>query len=104
MIADGSELFIMLGTDKPEPIKKGEVIYRDDKEVLCRSWNYRECEKTKITPSTKNVCLVLEGLEHTNTDELHAAISNLKELLQKYCQGSYQEFFLDKNLVEAPLK
>jgi lysyl-tRNA synthetase class 2 len=80
------------------------VIYRDDKEVLCRSWNYRECEKTKITPSTKNVCLVLEGLEHTNKDELHAAISNLKELLQKYCQGSYQEFFLDRNLVEAPLK
>lgn len=103
-IADGSELFIMLGTDKPEPIKKGEVIYRDDKEVLCRSWNYRECEKTKITPATKNVCLVLEGLEHTNIDELHAAISTLKQLLQKYCQGSYQEFFLDKNLVEASLK
>ncbi len=103
-VADGSELFIMLGTDKPEPIKKGEVIYRDDKEVLCRSWNYRECEKTKITPATQNVCIVLEGLEHTNTDELHAAISNLKQLLQKYCQGSYQEFFLDKNLVEAPLK
>ncbi|HEY5236066.1 MAG TPA: amino acid--tRNA ligase-related protein, partial [Rhabdochlamydiaceae bacterium] len=103
-VADGSELFVMLGTDKPEPIKKGEVIYRDDKEVLCRSWNYRECEKTKITPATKNVCLVLEGLEHTKTDELHVAISNLKQLLQKYCQGSYQEFFLDTDLVEAPLK
>jgi len=103
-IADGSELFIMLGTDKPEPIKKGEVVYRDDKEVLCRSWNYRECEKTKITPATKNVCLVLEGLEQTKTDELHAAISTLKQLLQQYCHGSYQELFLDKNVIEAPLK
>jgi lysyl-tRNA synthetase class 2 len=103
-VANGSELFIMLGTDKPEPIKKGEVIYRDDKEVLCRSWNYRECEKTKITPATKNVCLVLEGLEHTSTEELHAAISRLKTFLEKYCQGSYQEFFLNKDNIEAPLK
>ena len=103
-IADGSELFIMLGTDKPEPIKKGEVIYRDDKEVLCRSWNYRECEKTKITPSTKNVCLVLEGLEHTKTDELHAAIAHLKQLLHQYCQGSYQEYFLNREITEASLR
>ncbi len=93
----------MLGTDKPEPIKKGEVIYRDDKEVLCRSWNYRECEKTKITPATKNVCLVLEGLEHTASEETHQAIAELKHLLQKYCHGSYQEFFLDKNTLEAAL-
>ncbi len=103
-VADGTELFIMLGTDKPEPIKKGEVIYRDDKEVLCRSWNYRECEKTKITPSTQNVCLVLEGLEHTSTDELHSAISTLKKILEQYCGGSYREFFLNKETIEAPLK
>lgn len=102
-VADGSELFIMLGTDKPEPIKKGEVIYRDDKEVLCRSWNYRECDKTKITPGTTNVCLVLEGLEHTSSDELHQAIHELKQLLQHYCQGSYEEHFLDKTQLEAPL-
>jgi lysyl-tRNA synthetase class 2 len=103
-VADGSELFIMLGADKPEPIKKGEVIYRDDKEVLCRSWNYRECQKTSIMPTTRNVCLMLEGLEHTTMHELQTAISNLKELLQKYCGGSYQEFFLNKDCVEALLK
>lgn len=103
-VADGSELFVMLGTDKPEPIKKGEVVYRDDKEVLCRSWNYRECEKTKITENTKNVCLVLEGLEHASSEEINAAISELKHLLQKYCHGTYMEFFLDKKTIEAPLK
>jgi lysyl-tRNA synthetase class 2 len=101
--AAGTERFIMLGTDKPEPIKKGEVIYRDDKEVTCRSWNYRECEKTKITPQTRNVCLVLEGLEHTSAQEIHAAIHELKALLEKYCPGTYQEHFLDKNILDAAL-
>ncbi len=103
-VADGTEHFVMLGTDKPEPIKKGEVIYRDDKEVTCRSWNYRECEKTKITENTQNVCLVLEGLEHTTSEELHAGIAELKALLTKYCPGSYQEHFLDKNQVDVILK
>lgn len=103
-LADGTEKFIMLGTDKPEPIKKGEVIYRDDKEVTCRSWNYRECEKTKITPSTHHVCLILEGLEQTSADEIKAGILELKSLLSKYCSGSYQEYFLDKNRLDVILK
>lgn len=102
-VADGSEKFIMLGSDKPEPIKKGEVVYRDSDEVLCRSWNYRECEKTKITPDTHDVCLVLEGLEHTSHEELEQAIHQLKALLEKYCQGTYEVFFLDKSRSKAKL-
>jgi DNA/RNA-binding domain of Phe-tRNA-synthetase-like protein len=102
-IADGTERFVMLGTDKPEPIKKGEVVYRDDKEVLCRSWNYRECDKTKITPQTQNVSLILEGLEHTTPQEIHEALSELQHLLKQYCQGSYRETLLDKNNLETSL-
>jgi lysyl-tRNA synthetase class 2 len=101
--ADGTEQFIMLGSDKPEPIKKGEVIYRDQKEVTCRSWNYRECEKTKITTNTRHVCLILEGLEHTAASEIRAAIGELKALLTKYCPGSYQEHFLDKDHFDIKL-
>lgn len=31
-------------------------------EVLCRRWNWRECEKTKMTEQTRDVLLVSEGL------------------------------------------
>lgn len=93
-IADGSERFIMLGATAPEEIKKGEIVYRDDKDVLCRGWNYRQCDKSKITKETKNVCIVLEGLEHTTKEEIEKAIAELKKLLSTYCQGSYQELFL----------
>ncbi len=103
-VADGSEKFLMLGSDKLEPMKKGEVVYRDDEEVLCRSWNYRECEKTKITPETQDVCLVLEGLEHTTQHEIEQAIQELKSLLEKYCGGCCQTFFLDKNHSRVPLE
>ncbi|KKL84027.1 hypothetical protein LCGC14_1968860 [marine sediment metagenome] len=100
-IADGTERFIMLGSDKPEEIKKGEVIYRDDREVLCRAWNYRECDKSKITTNTKNVCLVVEGLEHTSEEEVLKGLSRLKELLVPLCKGTFQEFLLHKNNLEA---
>lgn len=100
-IADGTERFVMLGADEPEEIKKGEVIYRDDREVLCRSWNYRECEKSKITEKTKNVCLVLEGLEHTSNEEISQALFALKALVGSFCGGICQEFFLDKDQLEA---
>ena len=79
------------------------MIYKDQKEVTCRSWNYRECEKTKITPNTRHVCLILEGLEHTSAEEIRAAISELKSLLIKYCPGTYQEHFLDKDHLDVKL-
>ncbi len=89
-IADGTEHFVLLGSEAPEKIVKGEVVYRDDKEVLCRSWNYRECEKSKITAQTQNVCLVIEGLSHTTKEEISSACTELKELLNTYCKGAIQ--------------
>ena len=102
-LADGSERFVMLGTDTHTEIKAGEVIYCDEKEVLCRAWNYRECEKSKITETTQNACLVIEGLEHTSQEEIMQALSELKQLLSIYCNGTFQEFYLDKDYLGATL-
>jgi len=99
-VADGSEKFVMLG-DKTETIKKGEIVYRDDKEVLCRSWNYRESEKSKITEKTKSMCLVVEGLEHTSREAIERALGDLREMLQTHCGGRYETFFLDCENPEA---
>ncbi len=60
--ADGTEKFVPLNGTEVENPKEGEVIYQDDKDVLCRRWNWRECDKTKMMGETKNVSLVVEGL------------------------------------------
>jgi DNA/RNA-binding domain of Phe-tRNA-synthetase-like protein len=100
-VANGSEHFVMLGTEVPEKIKEGEIIYRDEREVLCRSWNYRECEKTKITKDTKNICLVIEGLDHAINEEIKHALSELRNLLAAHCKGVFQEFFLNRDFSEV---
>ena len=40
-IADGAEIFIPLNSEEVEHPEKGEVIYKDHRNVLCRRWNWR---------------------------------------------------------------
>nr|NGX37172.1 Lysine--tRNA ligase [Chlamydiota bacterium] len=94
-IAKGDEPFLAIGADEPETALKGEVIYHDDKEVTCKAWNWRECDKTKITAETKNAALVIEGLEHTSLGEIAKALKELKALIEKYCGGAFEMYLLD---------
>jgi len=103
-VAEGTESFTMLGASEKELVKKGEVIYRDDKEVLCRAWNYRECEKSKITEDTKNVALILEGLENTDQGELVRALKELRNLIEEHLGGECEEYLLDKHDLEVSEK
>jgi len=95
-IAQGSEQFTMLGGKESETVEAGEVIYRDDKEVLCRRWNWRECDKSKMAETTKNVCIVLEGLSNTSEKELKIALEELQQDVQKVCGGKSEMYVLNK--------
>ncbi len=96
-VAQGNELFTGFHSEQSETARVGEVIYKDDKEVLCRRWNWRECAKTMMTKDTKNVCIVLEGLQSTTNLELSAAISELQHVLSTYCCGTHKQVIVDKN-------
>lgn len=93
--ACGKEPFTPLNSLETEAVKEGEVIYMDEKEVLCRRWNWRECDKTKMTPETKNAVLVLEGLPPVRRKDIELAVENLSVLVRKFCGGETQELFLD---------
>jgi len=93
-MAEGTETFHMLGAEEAITVEKGEVIYRDDDEVLTRAWNYRECEKSKITPESTNVNLVIEGLEHTTRAEMKQALQEMKALVQQFTGGTIEEHIL----------
>ncbi len=94
-IAKGDEPFVALGGGEPEIALAGEVIYRDDKEITCKVWNWRECDKTKLTSQTKNAALVIEGLEHAHLSEVAHALKELKELIERYCGGTFEMYLLD---------
>lgn len=98
--ACGDELFTPLNSLESEKVKEGEVIYVDKKEVLCRRWNWRECDKTKLTPETQNAGLVLEGLPPVRQKDIESGAEDLSVLVRKLCGGEARKFFLDINQQE----
>jgi len=95
--ATGAEPFIRLNSDGVDHPKEGEVVYVDDKEVLCRRWNWRECDKSKMMPETKNVTLIAEGLSAFSKEEIETIVKELASLVEKYCGGKTQTFVLNEN-------
>ncbi len=101
--ARGGEPFVALNSKEVERAKQGEVVYIDSKEVLCRRWNWRECEKTKMTEETKDVILVAEGLPPVTVKDMEVIIQELRQLIQRYCGGEPGVFILNQERTEIEL-
>jgi DNA/RNA-binding domain of Phe-tRNA-synthetase-like protein len=78
--ASGGEYFVALGAQEAEPPQVGEVIYRDDAGVICRCWNWREADRTKLTPATTDAFLCIEALPPSGEPQLRAACAALAAL------------------------
>jgi len=101
--AKGDESFVQLNSEETKNPKEGEVVYVDDKEVLCRRWNWRECNKSKMTEDTKNVALVVEGLAPFTKEEIETILKELSELVQKYCGGEIKTYILNESNHEVEI-
>jgi len=87
-LAAGGEHFVPLGAQEPEPPQPGEVIYRDDVGVICRCWNWREADRTKLTPATTDAFLCIEALPPSGAPQLCAACTDLAVLVQTHLGAS----------------
>jgi DNA/RNA-binding domain of Phe-tRNA-synthetase-like protein len=76
----------------------GEIIYvnRRSKRVLCRRWNWRNADFSKITPDTRNLAINVDGMiPSISREELEEAAQELKQLLNRYCGGTIFIHYLD---------
>ncbi|HEU4913616.1 MAG TPA: phenylalanine--tRNA ligase beta subunit-related protein [Actinomycetes bacterium] len=81
--ADGSETFETTAAGAPavEHPEVGEVVWRDDKGVTCRRWNWRQCARTRITAETRSALFILDALDPLTDDAVHAAADALTDAL-----------------------
>ena len=96
-VATGEERFVPLNGIETVAPKPGEIIYRDDEDVLCRRWNWRECDKSKMTEVSTNLCLVVEGLPPFTVDDVGLIASELAETIEAFCGGRTAVHILDRN-------
>ena len=76
--------------------KKGKVVYAAGDEVLCRRWNWRESEATKLTEATRDAFLVIDALAPLTKDDVEGATRDLAELVSGECGAKTTAFLLDE--------
>lgn len=91
----------LLGDEKEEAPVNGEVIYKDDIATICRRWNWREAERTKLTDTTKNCILVVESLSEDGKQKIADALGELQSLVTRMCGGTSSIQILDKSNPET---
>jgi DNA/RNA-binding domain of Phe-tRNA-synthetase-like protein len=95
--AEGNELFVPLGSSENDPPLKGEVIYKDDEGAICRCWNWREADRTKLTEETKNAFLCIECIDENRMDEFKAAVEELAQMVGEYLGGEQKVHFVESD-------
>ncbi|MCH4889826.1 hypothetical protein EZV73_19740 [Acidaminobacter sp. JC074] len=94
-LADGNESFTTIGSDINEPPEKDEIVYKDDLGCLCRRWNWREADRTKLTDQTQDAIIVFEVLSKAYRPILIKAMSHFEELAKSYLNASTRAKILE---------
>ena len=64
-----------------EHVAAGEVVWRDDRGVTCRRWNWRQGRRTQLTEDSTCAFFVFDRLDGLTVGELHDAADELSSLL-----------------------
>lgn len=118
---NGDEEYFAIFSDTNEPPDKGEVAWVDAKGVTCRKWNWRQCDRTKITPETKEGYFIIDGLSAVSNQQsankstmpkaesrqLNAQIKNAAnefiQLAEKYLRAKGEIHWITKDNQEAEI-
>jgi DNA/RNA-binding domain of Phe-tRNA-synthetase-like protein len=94
----------LLGEKEARPPRAGEIMYKDDAGAICRRWNWKEADRTKLTLETKHAFLVIEALPPVPREVVETAIRELADLVKQYCGGALSTAFLDRGNRQVRLR
>jgi DNA/RNA-binding domain of Phe-tRNA-synthetase-like protein len=94
---------MLLGEREARAPKPGEIIYKDANGAICRRWNWKEAERSKLTEETTNALLVLEAIPPIAPAELDGASAALSRMVLERCGGTVTQLALDRERHEVSL-
>lgn len=101
--AAGGESFRTIGAEADDPPPAGEVIYADGAGAICRCFNWREADRTRLTEATTDALLVIESLGSHQPDQLEAALAELATLIAEHLGGQTHSLVLSRDEPVAEL-
>jgi len=89
VLARGDEGFdtVRAGAPAIEQPNAGEVVWRDDRGVTCRRWNWRQCKRTALSRESRNLWFIIDRLPPMPLAELDRAGQELAEGLAHLSPG-----------------
>ncbi len=102
-LANGGEKFLPLGSKQWETVPSGEVVYKDEQEVLTRRWVWRQCEKDKVTHSSRQVFIPIDVLAEIGREKLVEVIADFTALIPRYLSASTSHHILDRDNQEVTI-
>jgi DNA/RNA-binding domain of Phe-tRNA-synthetase-like protein len=100
--AKKNEEFFAIGSSQAEKTKNEEVVYADPEKITCRYWNYKDCDQTKITESTKEFLFMLD-IAPDVPDNLDEAMAMLQSVVRELGASEIGIAVLDKEKREVEL-
>lgn len=93
-LAAGDENWLPLGGKEPSRPEPGEAVYVDQQQVLCRRWNWRQGDGTKVLPSTRNVLINVDCLPPVDGEEAETLVLELRDVVERFCGGTVRHFLI----------
>jgi DNA/RNA-binding domain of Phe-tRNA-synthetase-like protein len=77
--------FIPLGdtAGRNDPPKPGEVVYADQRHVLCRRWNWYQDDRTATSADTRNAVITIQSIAGAGEHAVEDAAAALAEGLER---------------------
>jgi DNA/RNA-binding domain of Phe-tRNA-synthetase-like protein len=101
--AEGWEPFTPMGGGETVTVPKGELVYRDRREVLTRNWVWRQCEKDKATEKTRNIFIPMDVLGEVGKEVAGTIIEDLSSLIPRFLGGTIFSATLTREDASFPL-
>lgn len=93
--SEGSEEYTDLGGDTAEHPLPGEVIFADEAGMVhARRWCWRQSALSATRPDTQEILVAVEGHHDTASDEVSAAVAELRRLLGEHSETARLEHAL----------
>ncbi len=104
--AKGDEIFIPLGGNEQDNPVPGEVIYYDDftKKVMCRKWNWRNGDFSKIEEKSTKIVINVDGAEVVPESIVIQARDEMVNLLIEECHAKVSKSLLNKERNEIEIE
>lgn len=96
-LAKGDEPFLPLYGKEVEYPNPGEVVFTDDEGALSRRWTWRQSDRAKSTPETRQALLTIEGLHDITRAAVEGAMEELVSLVKEYCGGEVSWSTVDRD-------